>query len=251
MLIVFVSIAVLGVTVFIVQRLQGVASERNRIASLYCAQAGMHNVIYAFRYNDTISNGNFSTGQTAIDANNSFVIGPNSTEGRDAYLLVVDSNATYQPANERSLLDLRVQDAARSRNIRLAFMNLSWSGSPNNRRLRTITIGDTEVWSGNVGSPVDADISDFTLDKDSTIYPVNVTFNSQVTLTAFNATFGMNDTSRTDAYKVYPASNNNTFFTFESTGRSGNAWRTIIARYNAATGNVSVMRENQTVQVFP
>jgi archaellin len=217
---------------------------------MYSAQAGMHKVIYSFRYNDTIANGNFSTGQTVIDADNSFVIGPNSTAGRDAYLLLVNSSNVTQPSN-RLFNNTLIQDVAGSRNITLAFMNVSWSGAPNNRRLTNILINGTSVWTGNALSPVNANIADFSLNRNSIVYPVNFTFNNNVVLSAFNATFGMSDNSRTTTRRLYPASNNNTFFTFEVTGSSGVTWRTLVATYNAATGNVTDCRENMTLRVFP
>ncbi len=89
-LLVFVSVSVLGVTTFIVQRFLQVRSKLLWMQSLYLAQAGIHSALYNFRYNDSIGTGFFTFGQTNVDTANYFVVG-----GTDADPLMVDTSQAY------------------------------------------------------------------------------------------------------------------------------------------------------------
>src|SRR3989338_7906218 len=89
-LIVFVSISVLGVTTFIVQRFLQIRSNLRWAQSLYLAQAGIHSAFYNFRYNDSIGTGFFTFGQTDVDTANYFVVG-----GTDADPLMVDTSIAF------------------------------------------------------------------------------------------------------------------------------------------------------------
>lgn len=89
-LIVFASVSVLSTTTFIVQRFSQNRAKLRRTQSLYLAQAGVHNALYNFRYNDTTANGYFSLGQTNVDTENYFVVG-----GTDADMLMVDTHLSY------------------------------------------------------------------------------------------------------------------------------------------------------------
>ena len=89
-LIVFASVSVLSTTTFIVQRFSQNRAKSRRTQSLYLAQAGAHNALYNFRYNDTVANGYFSLGQTNVDTENYFIVG-----GTDADMLMVDTHLSY------------------------------------------------------------------------------------------------------------------------------------------------------------
>ena len=58
-LILFVSIAVVGVTVFIIQRLSNTQTLRLRERTLNSAHAGLGQAFYFFRFNDIAANGFF------------------------------------------------------------------------------------------------------------------------------------------------------------------------------------------------
>lgn len=89
-LILFVSVSVLSVTTFIVQRFSQTRSKSISSRALYLAQAGIHNALYDFRYNDSLGTGYFLLGQTDVDAANYFIVG-----GTDADLLMVDTSLAY------------------------------------------------------------------------------------------------------------------------------------------------------------
>ncbi len=89
-LILFVSVSVLSVTTFIVQRFSQTRSKSISSRALYLAQAGIHNALYNFRYNDSLGTGYFPLGQTDVDAANYFVVG-----GTAADLLMVDTSLAY------------------------------------------------------------------------------------------------------------------------------------------------------------
>ena len=91
MLIVFTSIAVSGITIFIVQRLTQIEMKQFNARTLYLAQSGVHNAIYNYRFEDLTGDGYFSLGQTNIDVNNYFVVG-----GTAADMLMVDARSTAQ-----------------------------------------------------------------------------------------------------------------------------------------------------------
>ncbi len=89
-LIVFASVSVLSTTTFIVQRFFQNRAKLRRTQSLYLAQAGVHNALYNFRYNDTLGTGYFTLGRTDIDSENYFVVG-----GTGADMLMVDTSLSY------------------------------------------------------------------------------------------------------------------------------------------------------------
>lgn len=87
MLIVFASIAVVGTTVFIVQRLSLNEINLLRAKTLYLAQAGINGAVFSYRFRDLSGNGYFPLGQYNIDANNYFVLGADAAD-----LLMVDTS---------------------------------------------------------------------------------------------------------------------------------------------------------------
>ncbi len=89
-LILFVSVSVLSVTTFIIQRFAQTRSKLTSSKSVYLAQAGVHSALYNFRYNDSIGTGFFTFGQTNVDTANYFVVG-----GTDADPLMVDTSLAY------------------------------------------------------------------------------------------------------------------------------------------------------------
>ena len=245
MLVVFVAIAVSGVTFFIIQRLSSSAQDEAATRCIYAAQAGVHNALYWFRYHDLSSNGYFSLGQTNIDANNFFVIGANA-----AGLLMVNTSAaalspTSGPSGQRrrNLIGLTIQNATDSQDLPVAIdrMTVSWN---NSRRLQTIRIDDDTLWSGNASSPANCNITDFPLDNDPGIFNIDyLIFNGNMNGSSISITFQMTDgSSKTVA--VYPASANNVF-TLTSTGKAtgSNIYRTIQIDYNAVSGKIKSMDE--------
>ena len=142
-------------------------------------------------------------------------------------------------ASNRDLLNLTIQNATNSQTITIDRMVVSWVGALANPRLRRIQINGTNVWNGNLATPADADITNFTLNTTPTIYPIDfLRFSGSMVGATITIQFVMTDGSRKTA-AVFPASNNYNF-TVNSTGRAtgSNIQRTIRADYNAFTGRV-------------
>lgn len=235
MLMVFASMVVAGVTVFIVQRLSGTKSNDRQLADLYLAQAGIHYALYHFREHDRTGNGYYSLGSTQVDSQRHFIVG-----GREADRLMVKTSLAAM--NNRLLTNLTIQNASNTKSIRIDRMVVDWN---NSRRLRTIVINGITVWTGNRSHPVDADIApNVVLNTTPTIYPINsLEFSGQMTGATVTVDFVMKDGSEKNV-QVYPATNNNNF-TVEATGKITGlpGYRTIRAQYNSLTGRISQYSE--------
>ncbi|MCK5580239.1 MAG: hypothetical protein KAJ18_03095 [Candidatus Omnitrophica bacterium] len=247
MLMVFASVAVLGVATFIIQRLSQTGVKEIDKKALYLAQAGIQSAIYNFRFQDTVGNGYFSLGQTNID-DSYFVLGASSSGG-DAGLLMVDLSASVLTGSKNNLLEeIYIQNATNSQPIIIERMIVSWDTSPSLRRIR---INGKNVWTGNLASPVDADISDFTLDIIPTRYAIDYfRFDKDMTGSTVNVQFVMTGGSIKDV-TVFPASNNYNF-SVESTGKiaGSSIYHTIHADYNAIIGNITNYYEVNT-EIMP
>jgi hypothetical protein len=232
LLVVFVSLAVLGVTTFIVQRLLEFNAKRISSSCIYLAQAGMNQALYDFRFHDLTANGYYSLGQTNISTDEYFVIG-----GTAADLLMVNTSQAALSSNNRQLLNLTIQNVTNSKTLRIDRMVVTWN---NSRRLTRIVINGSLLWSGSARSPVDADINpNFTLNTTPTIYPINeLRFGASVAGTTISIQFILSDGS-TKTVTVYPASNNYNC-TVKATGKvtGSNAYRTIEAVYNVRTSRI-------------
>jgi hypothetical protein len=245
MLIVFVTYAVFGVTVFIVQRLSRAGVDEVNMQSSYLAQAGIQSALYQFRYKDISANGYFSLGRTDIDADNSFTLGANAAD-----LLMVRTNGSYLypstgalASRYRYLYGLAIQNATNSNTVPVVIdrMIVTWNNSV---RLRTIRINNSNVWTGNVSSPADCNITNFTLNTTPSIYNVNyLYFYGNMTGSTINITFMMTDGSSKQV-TVFPASANYNL-TVKSTGKTSgsNIYRTLQADYNALTGKITKLDE--------
>ena len=247
MLIAFASITVLGMTVFIVQRLS--QNEANQITTrcVYLAQAGIHKAVYDYRYNDLSADGYFSLGQSNIDADNYFVSG-----GTDGDLLMVNTSITAldppPPAKRKdiykSLIGLTMQNATNSKAITIDRMVVTWD---NSKRLSEIWINGLRVWQGNSKSPADCNITNFTLDTTPTVYGIDyLYFSGDMSGTTISIEFVMTDGSMRSLL-VYPASQNYSF-TVKSTGKTSDSviYRTIQADFNALTSNITNYYEIHT-----
>lgn len=248
MLIVFVSIAVLGISTFIIQRLSQNETKAILTRCIYLAQAGIHRAIYDYRRRDQGGNGYFSLGQTNIDANNYFILSANAGQ----LLMVNTSAAALGPtggpvANRfRRLLNLTMQKATNSQNISIDRMIVTWN---NARLLHQIRIRGSTVWDSppplnDLPSPADVNINNVNLNNTNTVRINWLEFNGNMTTVptippasplTITIQFIMTDgSSRT--VTGYPASNNFNFSVDASGGVTGsNMQRTMRVDYNALT----------------
>ncbi len=239
MLIVFATIAVVGVVAFIAQRLREQEPEAVYVRTIYLAQAGVHNAAYFFRFHDSSANGYFTLGTTNIDANNSFVLSATA-----ANLLMVNTSATVLTNANARVNGWTIQNATNSNTITIATMTVSWSGVAG-RTLSSIFLNNTSVWSvggGTSGSTFN--ITDFTLDATPTIYSNNtLRFSGNMTGATVNVTFNMTDGS-SQALTMFPASSNNKFtVTSKGLTTGSTLFRSIQATYNAVNATITAYQE--------
>ena len=247
MLIVFVSIAVSGVTIFIVQRLSDLDARRIYTNTIYLAQAGVHRALYDFRVHDRGAGiGYFTLGTTPIDANNSFTITATAAD-----LLMLNTSAAALGNSNRDVINLEIQNATNSQTITIDRMIVSWSGVPAGRRLREIRIDslvppNPDEWTGSVATGVNVDLTNnFTLNTTPTIYPLTrLRFNATMAAATINVQFVMTDGSTTRTFRVFPDLNENNF-TVRSTGNMTGSpvSRRIQAEYNSISGRIVNYRE--------
>lgn len=242
MLIIFASIAVFGVTSFIVQRLSQTQTNRLLTKTIYLAQSGIQSAIYSYRFRDISGNGYFLLGQTNIDADNFFVLG-----ALDADLLMVDTRTSQISGSggypNAELRGLRIQNATKSKTITIDRMIVTWN---NAQRLNVIRINGSNRWSKNPGfsSPADCDIVNFTLNTTPSSYAINyLRFSGNMTGASITIQFVMTDGS-SETLPVYPASQIYNF-SVNSMGQTSasNIFRTIKAEYNTVTARIESYNE--------
>ncbi len=239
MLIVFATIAVLGVVTFIAERLREQPVEETFLKTVYLSQAGAHYAIYNFRFHDLSTNGYFTLGQTNIDANNYFVLSATAAN----LLMVNTSTSTLTNVNTR-VGGWTMQNATNSNTITIATMTVSWSGV-GGRTLSSIFLNNASVWNtggGTSGSTFN--ITNFTLNTTPTLYSNNtLRFSGSMAGATVNVTFNMTDGS-SRALTIYPASTNNNF-TVTSKGQTTGSTlsRSIQATYNAANATITGYQE--------
>jgi len=234
MLIVFASIAVLGVVVFIAQRFQQYSVEEVFSKTIYLAQAGIHDAIYKVRstYNPTTTNGSFTLGLATVDAGETYRRG-----GKAADLLMVDTSNTSQSSTD--LLDLKIQKAISSVSpaVTISRMVVTWVKTGTARTLSSIRINGTNIPAtiSPSSTPATATFTTpYTLNSTPTTITVNrLRFSGSMSgLSSMSIQFVMSDAS-TKTVAVYPASNS-CQFTINSTGKvsGSNIYRTIKATYD-------------------
>ena len=234
MLIVFVSIAVLGVTTFIVQWFQQLDTDQKSNKCLYLAQAGIHDAIYEVRssYNPSTTNGAFTLGLATVDTGETYRRG-----GTAADLLMVDISSTSQ--NSQDLLGLEIQKATSSASpaVSISRMVVTWVKSGSARTLSSIRINGSNIPAtiSPSSTPATAIFSTpYTLNSTPTTITVNrLRFSGSMSgLSSMSIQFVMSDSS-TKTVAVYPALNS-CQFTINSTGKvsGSNIYRTIKATYD-------------------
>lgn len=231
MLIVFVTIAVLGISTFIVQWFSQLNADQINAKCLYLAQAGIQDAIYEVRssHNPSSTNGSFTLGLATVNTGETYRRG-----GTAADLLMVDTSAVER--SDEDIVGIRIQKATSSSSptVRIDRMIVTWVKSGTSRNIRSIRIAGSNRWTGNLSSPANCNITNYTLNSTPTTIPINrLRFSGNMGgLISMSVQFVMSDGS-TKTVDVYPASNNCTF-TIKSTGKvsGSNIFRTIQADYN-------------------
>lgn len=238
MLIVFASIAVLGVVVFIAQRFQQYSVEEVFTKTIYLAQAGINYSVYQYRANSQI----FS-GQVNVDADKYFVVSTTGTGG-EGESLIVDARAADLANKNKDIVNDTVTNSSGSA-VTINQITITWQKQP--KTLTGVVINAVSVWAGSIATPPAVlPISDFTIPA-STTYPITrVRFDSSVAGDkGVTISFRLTDGTITVPCTIYPAqgstcqgSGNLTIKSMGKTGGSG-IYRTIQANYNVGLGSIT------------
>lgn len=240
MLVVFITMAVLGLSTFIVQWFLQLNADQINAKCLYLAQAGIQDAIYEIRssyLNPATTYGSFTTGLTTVNTGETYRRGGTAAD----FLLVNTAGAAWNAATF-ILSGINVQKATSSAipAVTIASVNVCWTraGGPN-RNIDRITIGGA-TWTGNLPSlncpGRNADIADVTLN--TSFIPVTLRWSNSITLTDVIIQFNMTDgsTKTVDLWdgNLPTPPPNNCLFTIKSTGKvsGSNIYRTIQADYN-------------------
>lgn len=250
MLIVFVSIAVLGTSVFIVSQYRQIDTMEKEERCIYNASAGLNYVLYQYRDSGALTNGTFN-----IDAENNFTVSTVANGGSgDAASLVVDATGSVLGNNNRRLQGLHIRNSSAAP-IVIDRMIVTWSIS--NRSMSQIRINGSTVWSGSANSsPANVNITNTTIPANTTRNIDLIQFNSSMLKAVITLSFVMTDDSVTDACTVWPAQGSTCVqaasqLTIKSMGKvpGSSQYRSVEATYDTATGNISVY--NEIAQTVP
>ena len=242
MLIVFVSIAVLGLSTFIVGWYEQIDTGERDVRCIYDAMAGVNYALYQYRNSAVLTNGTFN-----IDANNNFTLSTVTSGGGGggaSAFLEVDATYAHLGNNNRRLLGVTIRNSSAS-SITIDRMIVTWSIS--NRRMSLIRINSSDVWTGSANSsPANVDINNTSIPANTTRSINLIQFNSTMLNAVITLSFVMTDGTTTTACTVWPTQGSvcqqsATGLTIKSMGKTlgSNQYRSVQAIYNTATGNVS------------
>lgn len=245
MLIVFVSIAVLGLSVFIVQWYKQIDSQERQTRCIHNAMAGVNYAIYQYRVSGALTNGT-----TSIDADNNFTLSTVSSGGAGAAAnLVIDAtNSSRGGSNNKDILGITLTNTSLTSSITLDRIVLYVSNS--SETLDRISINGVLV--RNSTDTINTTPNNLDLTTNATI-PANTTraidyirFSNSFGPTNLYLGFIMTDLSATSICTVYPEQDSTcttagASLTIKSMGKTtgSNQYRSVQATYNPATGNVS------------
>jgi hypothetical protein len=239
MLIVFISIAVLGLSVFIVGWIKQIDADLISTKCLYLAQAGIHDAIYKVRFtylNPATTYGSYTTGLTTVDTGETFRRGDTAVLSTAVdYLMVNTVTSTLSSATIRGA---RYQKATSSALpvVTIDRMIIEWAKTGTARYFRQIALNGSTVFTSaaNNVSGYNADIANTTYSTTNFSTLTNsITFSGNMSgLTWLDVTYIMTDGS-SKKVRLYPASNS-CQFTIKSTGKvtGSNIYRTIKATYD-------------------
>ena len=247
MLIVFVSTAVLGLSVFIVGWYKQIDINETGARCIYNAMAGVNYAIYQYRNSTTLTNGTAN-----IDANNNFTVSTTSS-GNAASALIIDATGSYLAGSNRNVQGVTLTNSSGA-TITINRIIVTWSGG--SRTLQNIRIDNSNVWNTDVSSsPANCNITNTDISAGSTADLTRVRWNNSMAGRTITLQFIMTDGSMSSVCTVYPTpgsvcTTGGSALTIKSMGKTAgsNQYRSVQATYNIASGQVSDYDEiNQTV----
>lgn len=249
MLVIFVSIAVLGLSTFITSWYAQIDNSQRQERCIYNALAGVNYALYQYRNNETLTNGVFN-----IDTSNSFAVSTVTEGGSSgaATALVLDATNAHLGNNNRRLLQVTIRNSS-STPVTIDRMIVTWDIS--NRTMSQIRINNSTVWSGTATSGQTVNINNTTIPANTTRSIDLIQFNSNMSSATINLSFVMTDGNTTSACKAWPVQGSvcvqlASGLTIKSMGKTAGSgqYRSVQVVYNIASGNISDYDEiNQVV----
>jgi len=242
-LIVFVAIAIVGVTSFTVQRLVGYNIEQRLSRCIYNAYAGLHYAIYQYRNSST-----FFSGTVNIDADNNFTV---STVQGGAGLVIDATASDVAGQGKRYLLGVILKNTSLTDAVTIDRMIVTWT---NSRNLTQIVIAGSTVFSGSASpSPQNINITDYTINANTSVALTHILWSGNMQNTTITLQCVMTDGSTTAVCTVYPSPAQpcgSGGLTIRSMGKTAGSdlYRSVEASYDTNTGKVTAFSQiNATV----
>lgn len=237
-LIIFMGIAMFGVTTFIAQRLVGYNSEQTIARCRYNAEAGVAYAIYQYR-----SAGTQYSNTLTIDSTNSATV---STVPAQASAVIIDAAGSSLANSSRRVVNWTVRNNSASA-IAINEYTVTWhvaSRTFNEVQINGTTLGSTVAIST---SPAVVAVSPtFSIPANTTYSSTMVRFNSNMsTDTGITISFKFTDGSITTPCTVYPAQGSTCtqplILNITSTGKTADPkyYKTVVATYNTLTGKIT------------
>jgi len=241
MLIVFISTAVLALSVFIVSWYKQIDAEEREARCIYNAMAGVNYAIWNYRANSSA----LTNGTSNIDANNSFTVSTVSGGGAAANL-VINATASSLSGNGRDVLNVTLTNNSLASSITLAQVIIYIDSGT--KILDAIRINNSNVWTNNTNigtTPVTLNMTDVVIPANTTRAVNRIRWTTSMAGRTVYWRFIMSDASTTSICIAYPAQVSScttpSSLTIKSMGKTtgSNQYRSVQATYNTSTGNVS------------
>lgn len=262
MLIVFVSIAVLGLSVFIGGWIRQINSDLINTKCLYLAQAGVQDAIYEVRssfLSPATTYGSFTTGLSTVATGETYRRGVSANTalaGAADFLMVDTSTSTISTA---TITGAQYQKATSSATpvVTITKMKIEWVKTGTARFFRQIALNNVTVYTSaaNNVSGFNAVLSTPVTYSNTSFSTLanNIVFSGSMSgLTWLDVTYTMSDGS-SKKVRLYPATNS-CQFSISSTGKvaGSNIYRTIKVTYdltNTATPAAANLTTAKVVNV--
>jgi len=242
MLIVFISTAVLGLSVFIVGWYKQIDTDEKEVRCIYNAQAGINYALYNYRVSAALTNG-----ATAIDANNNFTLSTVSGGGGGGAsgAVIINATASSLSGAKRTVGGWTIRNNSAAA-ITINQVTVTWQKTP--KTLTSFVINNVTAWTGSIATPPAVLAVSITIPANTTRTTNNkIIFNSSAARDAgITLAFRMTDGTTTSPCTVYPAQASSCVqsagsLTIKSMGKTtgSNQYRSVQATYNTTTGNVS------------
>ncbi len=241
-LIIFIAIAIFGVTTFIAQRLWGYNSEQTIERCRSNAKAGVAYAIYQFRANATSY-----SGTVTIDSTNSATVTTTGGGGGGAAAsLIIDATGSVLGGGgNKDITGVTLNNNSAS-SITLTQFTISCAGG--DKKLDQININGSPVWTTDttIGvTPVTLNMTDVSIPAGAT-YNINfVRWANNMSGRTITLSFIMSDSSPTNTCTIYPAPvstcTTSGSLTITSIGKTADPkyYKTVVATYNTSTGKVT------------